>query len=70
MAGRKTATDFGWKVIRRLAEKELTRKEFCSINNVSQSRLSEIITGNTTRNTTAIRLKVSCLLEIDDCDRT
>ncbi|WP_115993682.1 hypothetical protein [Cohnella lupini] len=68
MTGRKTATEFGWKVIQRLAERELTRKEFCTQYQLSQSRLSEMITGNTSRNTTAIRAKVSCLLGIDDID--
>lgn len=67
MPGSKRATEFGWKVLRRLAERKLTRKEFCRTHNLSQSRLSEVITGNTSRNTTAFRAKVAILLEIDEC---
>lgn len=53
-------------VLQRLAEKKLTRKQFCLQYNLSQSRLSEIITGNTPRNITAFRLKVARLLEIEE----
>lgn len=63
----RTATEFGWKVLRRLAESKLTRKEFCRIHSLSQSRLSEVITGNTSRNTSAFRAKVAKLLEIEEC---
>lgn len=41
----KPITPLGWLIIKRLAEKKMTRKEFCQQENIPESRLSNLITG-------------------------
>jgi predicted transcriptional regulator len=41
----KKITPLGWLIIEKLAELKLTRKQFCLMYNVPESRLSNLITG-------------------------
>ncbi|CCQ92493.1 conserved hypothetical protein [[Clostridium] ultunense Esp] len=41
----KPITPLGWLIIKRLAERKMTRKEFCLKENIPESRLSNLITG-------------------------
>jgi predicted transcriptional regulator len=41
----KPITPLGWKIIEKLAEKKLTRKQFCEQEGIPESRLSNLITG-------------------------
>ncbi|MFD2114692.1 hypothetical protein ACFSTH_02905 [Paenibacillus yanchengensis] len=41
----KQITPLGWKIMVRLAEQQLTRKQFCEQEGIPESRLSNLITG-------------------------
>ncbi|AEH47901.1 hypothetical protein [Parageobacillus thermoglucosidasius] len=60
-------TPLGWKIKRRLAELELTHKEFCAQHEIPLSRLSEIISG--TRKNRKYRDKILRELEIEEEDQ-
>ncbi|MDG0813661.1 hypothetical protein [Cohnella rhizosphaerae] len=66
MTSSRQFTELGWAILQRLAERKLTRKQFCLEYGLSESRLSELITGNTRRNTSVIRGKVLSLLDIQE----
>lgn len=66
MTSSRKFTELGWAILQRLAERKITRKQFCLENGLSESRLSELITGNTRRNTAALRQKVIALLDIPE----
>lgn len=38
-------TSFGWEVKKRLAELQMTQKEFCTEHGISEYRFSNVITG-------------------------
>lgn len=57
-------TPLGWKIKRRLAELEMTHKEFCEQHKIPLSRLSEIISG--TRQNRKYRDKILRELEIEE----
>ncbi|EID44458.1 hypothetical protein [Parageobacillus thermoglucosidasius] len=60
-------TPLGWKIKRRLAELELTHKEFCAQHEIPLSRLSEIISG--TRKNRKYRDKILRELKIEEEDQ-
>lgn len=64
MRDRKPVTPFGWKVLQRLAEKNMTRREFCEKYEIPETRFSEIIRG--TRRATTHRTKIARVLGIDE----
>lgn len=41
----KPITPLGWKIIEALAERKMTRKQFCDQEDIPESRLSNLITG-------------------------
>jgi len=41
----KPITPLGWKIIEALAERKMTRKQFCEQESIPESRLSNLITG-------------------------
>lgn len=55
-------TPLGWEIKRRLAELQLTQKEFCEKNQIPMTRLSEIISG--TQPNKKIRERVLRILHI------
>ncbi len=57
-------TPFGWKVKMRLAELQLTQKEFCKLHNIPENRLSDLMVG--TRLALKEREKVSQILNISE----
>jgi len=57
-------TPLGWKIKQRLAELEMTHKEFCVQHKIPLSRLSEIISG--TRQNRKYRDQILRVLEIEE----
>ncbi|MED1489983.1 hypothetical protein [Bacillus smithii] len=57
-------TPLGWKIMQRLAELEMTHKEFCAQYKIPLSRLSEIISG--TRQNRKYRDQILRVLEIEE----
>lgn len=41
----KPITPLGWKIIEKLAERKMTRKEFCLKEGIPEYRLSNLMTG-------------------------
>jgi hypothetical protein len=41
----KKITPLGWLILERLAEMKLTRKQFCQLHDIPESRFSNIVTG-------------------------
>ncbi len=62
----KQITHLGWIIIERLAELKLTRKQFCQMYNIPESRLSNLMTG--LRPAKRYRGQVMRLLNIKESD--
>ena len=62
----KQITHLGWIIIERLAELKMTRKQFCQLHNIPESRLSNLITG--LRPAKRYRGQVMRLLNIKESD--
>lgn len=45
MSQKPKITPLGWKIIEKLAEKKMTRRELCEQENIPEYRLSNLITG-------------------------
>ena len=64
MRERKPVTPFGWKVLQKLAERNMTRRQFCAKYDIPETRFSEIIRG--ARRATNHRNKIARVLGIDE----
>lgn len=65
MSGKKV-TPLGWLIIEKLAELKITRKQFCELHDIPESRLSNLITG--LRPAKRYRSKVMNILRIHESD--
>ncbi|SDI50114.1 hypothetical protein [Paenibacillus naphthalenovorans] len=64
MADKKPITPFGWAVLRRLAELNKSRKDFCLEEGISASRFSEILRDK--RRATKDRNKIEKALGLNE----
>lgn len=62
----KNITALGWMIINRLAEIKMTRKQFCQLHDIPESRLSNLITG--LRPAKRYRARVMSILQISESE--